>query len=177
MDLEALIKEKEYIELTVQERELVEELASNEDAYNDLKSFLHSTEKAFAEDQIIASDRLQEAVMSELYAPITSKKTWFSSFFSFFFPKDRPILRQPVFQLSLVAALFIGFFFLIDSPFKKEELAINTISNEVKKEEIEQPVIEEKRVEPKESLERSTNQIEPVEVIEDLKKRKFLMLQ
>ncbi len=125
MDLEAIIKEKDFIELTVQERELVGEIASNEEEYNTLKSFLLATESAIAEDKIVASDAMRQHVMDELYAPVSSKKTWFSSFFSFLFPENTPVFRYPAFQLSLIVLLFFGFFFMMDNPFKNEELALN----------------------------------------------------
>ena len=126
MEVEEIILEKEYFELNEAERNLVQELAANEQEYNDLKWFLSSTKVAAENEKIQARDSLKKGVFAELNSP-ANKRIWLNSGAgaTLASPKKK-IYQMPAFQVAIAACVVIGFF-LVANPFGEDEskLAIN----------------------------------------------------
>jgi len=125
MELEDIVKYKKFIELNAEERKLVDTYVSNEEEYDNLRSFLLSTEVVYSKGKVNASEGLRTKVMRELHDTSSAKTIWYRSFFYFLFPENTNFLRSPALQLSVVAMAIFGFFFWFQSPIKSSDLAIN----------------------------------------------------
>ena len=149
MELEEIVKHKDFIELTAEERELVKALASNEEEYDNLKSFLLATEATYAEEKVYASETLKTKVMHELHDSTTQRSAWYSSFFSFLFPERTQFFRVPAVQLAMVGVVIFGFFFWFQSPIEPENLAVNQPVDRIEDKKSEPDKFEENKVERK----------------------------
>lgn len=134
MEVEEIILNKEYFELNETERNLVQELAKNEQEYNDLKWFLTSTKTVAANEKITASEDLKKSVFAELNNP-ANKRIWLNSGAGATVAKPKKkIYQMPAFQVAIAACIVVGFF-LIANPFGEDDtqLALNdtTVSETV----------------------------------------------
>lgn len=133
-DVENIIKEKEFFELTDQELAAVKEFAATQEEYEDLKWFLSSTGEAFEADKIEASPDLKKRVMKNLTEEKKRRGAWMNSVTIFLFPEGKAFYQMPATQLSVAAALLIGLFVFMGNPFKSamdDEMAVNQDADKV----------------------------------------------
>ena len=177
-EVENIILNKEYYELTAEELASVSELVENAEEYEEMKWFLSTTQQALVSDKIVASSKLKKDVLAHLNQPKNERKFWLNSVIPFLFPEDKKFYQKPAFQMSMVAFLLIGFIMFYPSGMNTHQVALNEdvfendntsgLINE--DEEVEN--IEEKSVEISESPEEIPVLIEPsfeeenVEVLE-----------
>lgn len=134
-EVEDIIREKAFFELTPEELILIKEFAQDEEEYANMKWFLDETKATFDADKIEAPKELKGEVMSHLTSTHKKKGYWLNSVGVFLMPEGRPMLRKPAFQLGIAAVAILGFLFLYDN------------SNELYQETIVQNVVEEKNAE------------------------------
>lgn len=138
MRVEELVKYKAYHELSVEELDLIKDMVSNEEEFNQLKQFLSLTELHFEENKIEASEAMHTQFLSELYPIADQRTSWWLPFFSFFFPSDKSWYQYPALQFAGLLLILFGLFNLFESPLKKQELAVNSKVEQT--EEINLPV-------------------------------------
>ena len=157
-EVENIIKNKAYTELTGEERKRVSELAQNEEEYNDMRWFLTSTSTAIHADKITASPDLKKNVMAHLTDSKKKKGFWLNSVGIFMLPQNKKLYQKPAFQLGIAAVAIIGFLFVFNKGLNTTELASNDL-NENK--EMVSPTPEANSDSKNESP--ATNNIQPLE--------------
>lgn len=108
-DVENIILNKEYFELTPEELESVSEMVQSAEEYDEMKWFLASTQQTLVSDKIQATPELKEKVMAHLHQDASKRKFWLNGVVVFLWPTDKEVVRRPAFQMSLAALLLIGF--------------------------------------------------------------------
>lgn len=147
-EIEKIIKSKAYIELTADERLMINEWVEGEDAFNEMKWFLIESEKAVQTDKIEASSALKKNVMAHLTATQKKKGIWLNTAAPLtVVGGTKKIYQKPLFQLAVAACLVVGFLVFYTTDFKNDSLALNT--NKLKENTVEER--QQKRV-PKNSL-------------------------
>ncbi|MFD1551311.1 hypothetical protein DNU06_12680 [Putridiphycobacter roseus] len=131
MRVEEWIKYKAYHELSVEELDMIKDMATNEKEYEQLKQFLGQTALYVQDQKIVASENLQEKFMHELHGVEQVSTSWRHSFFTFLFPTEKPWYQYPAIQFTGLALLLFGLFNLFESPIQKQELAVNSKVEEV----------------------------------------------
>ena len=125
-EVENIILNKEYFELTPEELESVSELVQNAEDYDEMKWFLASTNEALVSEQIEATPELKEKVMAHLHQDERQRKFWLNGVVVFLWPTDKEFYRRPAFQMSLAAILLIGFLFVYNRNVNPEAtMAVN----------------------------------------------------
>lgn len=106
-DIVDIVIEKEYIELTAQERAEVAELCSNEDEFNQMKDVLSKVGSIEFND--IAPSADTKARLDDLFHDTYPKATpvWYMSALAVVVPNDKPFIRQPLLKVAAIALLFI----------------------------------------------------------------------
>lgn len=124
-ELEDIIIEKEYFELTSAEKEAIQEMADNEEDYAAIKWFLVQ-QKSAQKSAIIPSKKLKDNVFAQLDNP-ANKRIWLSGSGAGVTTPKKKIYQMPAFQIGIAACLVVGFLWVI-KPFGKEDntLAQNT---------------------------------------------------
>lgn len=124
---EDIIRKKKFFELTVTERELVKDYATNEEDYEAMRWFLLSTSSAFEQEKITPSENLKKGVMAHLSQKQAAPKgIWLNGVSAFLFPADKKIYQYPALQIAAVAILFIGAVTLFNqSEIQENDLALN----------------------------------------------------
>lgn len=131
-EVEDIIKNKAFSELTADERERVGELAQNEDEYSTMQWFLAATAGSFESSKITASTKMKPRVMEYLSAVGDKNGFWLNSVGVFMLPKGEPVYKKPLVQLGLAAALVVGFLFYFNQTLPEDNLALNERSEEEK---------------------------------------------
>lgn len=128
-DIENIILNKEYFELTSEELESVSELVQNAEEYDEMKWFLASTKNVLVTDKIEATPELKEKVMSHLHQDEPQRKFWLNGLGIFLWPTDKEVVRRPAFQMSLAALLLIGFLMVYNNDIQPENdgMAVNDV--------------------------------------------------
>lgn len=124
-DVENIILNKEYFELTPEELTAVSDLVQSAEEYEEMKWFLMSSQTALAGEQIEASPELKDKVMDYLHQDEKNRKFWLNSVGAFLWPEEKRFYQKPAFQMSLAALLIIGFIMVYDKPLDEGEMAIN----------------------------------------------------
>jgi hypothetical protein len=106
--IEQVILQKEYFELTAEERESIDSFISNEDEYVQFKmTLLMSSDIKTENIQPKASTKASLMQMMENSRP--EKKIWYNSILVFMFPEDKPAFAKPGVYLSMAAVLALVF--------------------------------------------------------------------
>ena len=106
-DIVDIVMEKEFIELTEQERSELQEFCSTEEEYDQLKDVFTNVENmtfgTFVPKQE-TKDRLDQ-LFDQTYPK--AAPMWYSSILTVLVPREKPIHRQPLMQIAAVALLLI----------------------------------------------------------------------
>ena len=113
-NVEDIIKNKQFFELTQEELKLVGEYVQTEEEFDEMKWFLLNVGEAFEADKVEASADLKSRVMDRLAEPKREKGIWLNSVGAFLWTKEKQFYQQPVFQMGLAALLIVGFIFISD---------------------------------------------------------------
>ena len=111
-DIIDIIKEKEYHQLTTVELDEVQEFCTNEEEYDQMKSVFLSVD-SISEGGLKPSGKTKER-LDELFVATYPKAApvWYNSVLAVVVPKDKPIYRQPLFQLAAACMLLFLVFYL-----------------------------------------------------------------
>ncbi len=123
-EVENIILEKQYLELTKEELDRVSELVSNQEEFEEMKAFLGGTTALFEESKIKASPDLKKGVLAHLTESRKKKGFWLNSVGVFMFPEGKRIYQKPAFQLGIAALLVVGFLFVFDNSLDEPTLAL-----------------------------------------------------
>lgn len=137
-EVEDIIRNKAYYELSSDERESVAEYAQNEEEYNNMQWFLTGTTTAFGAAQVEASPGLKKGVMEHLTEAKKKKGFWLNSVGVFMLPTNKKFYQKPAFQLGLAAALIVGLLFVLNPNVDENGLAVLDTSNDEPIEMVEQ---------------------------------------
>lgn len=125
-EVENIILNKEYFELTPEELERVSELVQGAEEYDEMKWFLGSAADVLQTDRIEASPQLKEKVMTHLHQQQGNRRFWLNGITIFMWPTDKEFYRRPAFQMSLAAILLIGFLMVYNRNIEPEgTMAVN----------------------------------------------------
>ncbi len=124
-EIEDIIKNKAFDELTVDERKRVGELAENEEEYAAMQWFLLAAGASFQATKITASPKVKTRVMEHLTTSANKKGFWLNSVGVFMLPQGKPLYKKPAFQLAIAATFVIGFLFYFNQALPNNELALN----------------------------------------------------
>lgn len=129
-EIEDIILEKEYFELSVAEKAAMSDLVSNEEEFAEMKWFLHQSQKAAKESMIAPSANLKASVFAELNKP-ANKRIWLNGGAGAgAVTTKKKIYQMPAFQIGIAACVVVGFL-LFANPFGKDQnLALNDTSKE-----------------------------------------------
>jgi len=129
MDAEKLIISKQYVELTPSELKLVSGYVENEAEFDEMKTFLLSTQQSFNQQKIKSTPDLDEKILAHLHSNVTPTHNWYKSLMLFLFPRDKHIYQYPAFQMTIASVLVIGFLNLFNTDrLKGESLAFEDVS-------------------------------------------------
>lgn len=112
-DILDIVKEKRFIELTIDEREELKDLCDSEDQYNQLQHVLLGVDAMKVptiKPKAETKQRL-DSLFAETY-PKTAP-VWYNGALTAIVPKDKPLYRQPLVQVAavgLLALLVVPFF-------------------------------------------------------------------
>ena len=95
MEVEDIIKTKRYFELTAEELAEVSNYAASEVEFDDMKSFLLSTQQLVQDQKIKSTPELDDRVLNYLNQSYTPATPWYSSVLLFLFPRDKQIFKHP----------------------------------------------------------------------------------
>jgi len=129
-EVEDIIKNKAFTELTVDERQRVGELAKNEEEYSEMQWFLLTATSAFESSKVTASPKMKNRVMEHLTNVGEKKGFWLNSVGVFMLPKGEPLFKKPLVQLGLAAALLVGFLAYYNQTIPENTLALNEAEQE-----------------------------------------------
>ena len=152
-DIVDIIAEKEFIQLTENEKLELQEFCKTEEEYNQLKSVFASVNALPIEKRTPKSETKKDldALFAQTYpkaAPI-----WYNSVLAVLIPKEKPFYRQPLLQVAAVALLIFLAVPLFNHQLVEEK-------NVVAKEDVK--VTEQELVETKTSDNHETD-LEPTE--------------
>lgn len=140
-EVENIILNKEYFELTAEELSTVSDLVQNAEEYDEMKWFLASTQQALVSEKIEATPELKKNVMEYLNQDEKKRRFWLNGVGIFLFPEDKRFYQKPAFQMSLAALLLIGFLLVYDRPVDEGTMALNdTTIEETELKELEETV-------------------------------------
>ena len=130
-EVEDIILNKSYEDLSAAELEAVNELVSSAEEYEEMKWFLASTQQALANEKIKASPELKKKVMEHLNQDKGERVFWWNSVLVFLFPEDKAFYRKPAFQLTVAAVLVVGFLLVFNPGLEvNQEMALNKEAEE-----------------------------------------------
>ena len=135
MEVEHIIKTKHYFELSADELVEVSNYVSSEVEFDDMKSFLLSTQTTFNAQKIKTSKELDKKVLNYLHHSYPQVQPWYNSVLLFLFPRDKQFFKYPAFQIVVASLLVFGVFNVVNfNSFNKTEMAIEDVSKFEKKE-------------------------------------------
>lgn len=156
---EEIIKQKRFIDLTAQEKELLKGYAETEAEFDEIKAFLTQMEHS-SPHQLTTSKDTDDSVLAYLKAIPSGRPSRLQSFWLMLFPVEKSWYQSPALQLGLVAVIVIGFF--VVSPFQKMSADQNLAKNEaVYSEKDIQTEMEEKQI--GDALEKETSELDNLE--------------
>jgi hypothetical protein len=144
-EVEDIIRNKAYYELSNGERESVAEYAQNEEEYNNMQWFLTGTTAAFGAAKVEASPGLKKGVMEHLTEAKKKKGFWLNSVGVFMLPTNKKFYQKPAFQLGIAAAAVVGLLFALNPSVDDPGLAVvDTLNkNQIELEERNESPVEE----------------------------------
>ncbi|MDX2362787.1 MAG: hypothetical protein QNK23_18400 [Crocinitomicaceae bacterium] len=106
-DIIDIVTEKEFVELSAQEREELKEFCSSEEEFNQLKGVFIGVEAMGAETYTPKPETKKR--LDDLFYESHPKAApvWYSSVLAVLIPKEKKIHRQPLMQIAAVALLLI----------------------------------------------------------------------
>ena len=136
-DLVDIVKEKQYIELTADERAELAAYCESEDQYNQLKHVFVSVDSMAFKSPKPAPETKER--LDSLFAQNYPKASpvWYNSALALVVPKGKPFYRQPLVQLAAV-----GLIALITVPFLMNN-QMSTESSENQMAALETELVEE----------------------------------
>jgi len=149
MDIEQIIKNKSFTDLSANELNAIKDMANSEEEFNQIKSVLNQSALYFESNKIKASESMHAEFLTNLNPISPAKTSWLTSFFSFLFPADKSWFQYPALQFSTLILILFGVFTLFESPFKQNDLAVNTVKNK-------EIIVEEKATEKSDKQEELT---------------------
>jgi len=143
MKVEHIIKTKHYFELTAEELAEVSNYASTEMEFDEMKSFLMSTEQTVNSQKISSTPELDDKVLNYLNQSYTQVVPWYNSVLLFLFPRDKQFFKYPAFQLGIASLLVLGVFNLVNfSSFNEAKIAFEDVQKIKTKEQLRIEVVE-----------------------------------
>jgi hypothetical protein len=134
-DILDIVKEKEFIELSLNEREGLTNYFTTEDEYNQLKQVLVGVNAMDWTNPVPKTDTKER--LDVLFAQTHPKlaPVWYSSTLALVVPKHKPFQRQPLVQIAAVGllALLTVPFFNSDTELDKTQIAV--VENKTEKSE------------------------------------------
>jgi hypothetical protein len=144
MEVEHIIKTKRYFELTAVELAEVSNYASTEAEFDDMKSFLLSTQQTVKNQKITSTPELDDKVLNYLNQSYTQVTPWYNSVLLFLFPRDKQFFKYPAFQLVIASLLVFGVFNVVNfSSFNESKMAFENVEKYEVEDKIEDEVIKE----------------------------------
>ncbi|MEZ4937349.1 MAG: hypothetical protein R2799_07120 [Crocinitomicaceae bacterium] len=110
-NIEQLILDKEYHQLTEGEKEGIKDFISNEEEYAQFKMTLMMSSDLKTE-RIQPKESTKASLMQMMEGSRPEKKIWYNGIGVFFFPEDKPTYAKPGIYASLAAILLLVFFFV-----------------------------------------------------------------
>ena len=144
-DLVDIVMEKEYIELSADEKAELEDFCSSESEFYQLKQVFEDV--GSIQFDLPSPRKETKQRLDDLFNDIHPKAApiWYMSVFSFVVPREKPLYKQPLMQIAAVGLLLL----LIFPFFNNEMTPDNTqIANIEKVEKIEQEIEEASVVPP-----------------------------
>ena len=127
-EVENIILNREYFELSEEELKAVNELVQNAEEYEEMKWFLASTQKVIAGEKIEVTPHLKDKVIGHLNQAKSGRTFWLRRAGVFLWPINKEVYKRPAFQMSLAALLLIGFLMVYNRDIAPEgTMAINEI--------------------------------------------------
>ena len=127
-DIIDIVKEKEFIQLTVEERLELKELCSTEDEFNQMKNVLLNVEGIQYSNETPKQETKDslDLLFSQSYPK--ASPLWYNSVLAVVIPKEKPIYRQPLVQLAAIALIIFMVipFYQTDINNNQSQLAQNT---------------------------------------------------
>ncbi|MFN3918251.1 MAG: hypothetical protein ACK4K0_10985 [Flavobacteriales bacterium] len=126
-EIDRLILEKEFFELSSQERELVLSQVKNEQEYNQLKYSLRiilQEDRELIEPKKSTKTHLIKYLKSKHEA--TNRAIWLNSFWAWLMPTEKPFYYKPGLQLVAIASIALLVIVVIPSADYSTEIAMNT---------------------------------------------------
>jgi len=157
---EDIVKNKEFYELTPEERLVVKDIAQNEADFNELKYLLTESASFFGGRTVGASNEMRQHIMEKLYPPTAKPIAWYQPILVFLFPPQKSFYQYPAFQFASILVIFLGIFTLWKSPFETKQFAVNT-KGAKQEQKIEKPVPERESDLPQ--IDNDIESITPVE--------------
>ncbi len=119
-NVEDIIKNKQYFELSSEELGAVSEYAKTEEEFEEMKWFLTNVGEALQASKIDATASLKGRVMDHLTESKKQKESWINSVTVFLFPQEKRIYQKPAVQIFAAAAIILLGIFIVD-PFANME--------------------------------------------------------
>ncbi len=163
MEVEHIIKTKHYFELTAEELAEVSNYAVNETEFDDMKSFLLSTQHTVQNQKIISTPDLDDKVLNYLNESYAQTVPWYNSVLLFLFPRDKQFFRYPAFQIGIASLLVFGVFNMVNfSSYDTKEMAFEDVAKHQLDEIIEMETTDKV---VSDQLEPITNDVENFELV------------
>lgn len=119
-NIEQVILQKEYFELTPAEREVIDDFVSNEEEYLQFKTtLLMSTD--IKTENIKPKAETKESLMALMEESRPERKIWYNAPLVFLFPEDKPSFAKPGVYLAF-AAILITVFLIVPLDFGSPEM-------------------------------------------------------
>jgi len=153
-ELEHIIIQKAFEELTSTEKEQLKEWCSTEEEFNQLKMLYSEIELMNSENSLKTKASTKKS-LDELFEKTHSKGVWYSAPIKTLYPQDKSFIRRPLVQIAAVLALL----FLAYPLFNKKLAEIQPKQMaELKKDEI--PTMKAKKNEIQSELDKEVPQNE-----------------
>lgn len=146
-EVEDIINNKSFSELTNDERSRLGELAENEEEYANVKWFLASATTSFQSSKISASPKVKTKVMEHLANERNRKGFWLNSVGVILMPTEKPLYKKPLIQFGVAAALIVGFLAYMNNPGLDENLAV-VDADQIENTNLNQSIVDEETPKP-----------------------------
>lgn len=121
-DIVDIIKEKEFIELTTEERLELTDLCASEEEFYQLKNVFANVD-LMASESLIPKQETKDR-LDQLFEETYPKTLWYNSVLGVLIPREKPLHRQPLMQMAAVALLLILVVPLFRSTLKVDDKSI-----------------------------------------------------
>lgn len=181
--IEQMVLEKEYEQLTIEEKEEIREFISNEEEYAQFRMTLLMASDVKTEN-IQPKEATKASLMQMMENSRPERKIWYNSMGAFFFPEDKPAFAKPGVYAALAAILLLVFVF-VPMDFGKVGVSNeNVAANEDRskgdgaaKEEMapmEEDIVSASEVEPSMDADKDINKLKEESIVEDQKNEELI---